>query len=87
MAVRPRILAWRISWTEEPGELPRVTESAATETTERVCMHINYNDNSCVTPHMHSHTDTHINTPRTITQTHTHPYRHMCTHIHTAPLT
>ena len=84
MAVHPRILAWRISWTEEPGVLPRVTESAATE---RMCTHINYNDNSRVTPHVHSHTDTHINTPRTITQTHTHPYSLVCTHTRTAPLT
>ena len=34
MATRSRILAWRIPWTEEPGEL----QSIVLDTTERVTL-------------------------------------------------
>ena len=40
MATHSRILAWRISWTEEPGGLQSMgfKESDTTEPTERACM-------------------------------------------------
>ena len=39
MATHPRILAWEIPWTEEPGELHSVESQSQTQLGDQACMH------------------------------------------------
>ena len=48
MATHSSILAWKIPWTEEPGELQSLCQLTEPDTTEQLSAHI----------HTHTHTHT-----------------------------
>ena len=94
MALHSSILAWRISWTEEPGGLQSVghkeldtTEQlththAYTHTRTYTYMHAHTHAHTHPHTYPHTRTYTHTHTHTTPTPTHTHARTHTPTHTH-----
>ena len=98
MALHSSILAWRISWTEEPGGLQSVGHKELDTTEQLTHTHAYTHTRTYTYMHAHTHAHTHPHTyphtrstythahntyPPTHTRTHTHTHTHTHPHAHT----